>query len=292
MPKLSTVFSKKTALATKARPRFSVKPPPRKLLIKPPADWSFPRRTIMVVGVQRSGTTYLCGLMTGTGVLGRPDEYLHTRRALRIDPQRGDDVAFQLSLPNTLGRTENGTAALKLFPFNIDRIFRQANLFDFYPDPVFIFVRRRDTVSQAVSYARALQTGGWRSNEPVQEKPRYSAHEIHGALVDLMISEARWKAYFARNGIEPLELFYEDILGNEERSLREIARHADLEEVEHPLHFEPVNLSVQRDEISAEWRARFLAERADPNWLERRPRKYIQPTLKKFLKLLRGNLYS
>lgn len=255
-------------------------------LIHPPADWDFPRRTIMIVGLPRSGTNYLCGAMANTGVLGQPVEFFNPEVASKYDARRRHDTAFQLTLPNTFGRSDNAIAAVKFFDYNLDDISRQANLLDFYPNPVFVYVHRRDILGQAISLARGLQTGRWTSHRAAEREPHYSADRIHGALLNLMISEARWKAYFARNEIEPLEVCYEDLLGNEETVLREIARRAGLDASEGPITFQPPDLSVQRDALTAEWRARFIAERADPNWLERPARKRVSRTPRNLIRFL------
>lgn len=240
----------------------------RKDLIHPPADWDFPRRTIVVTGMQRAGTNYLCSLIAKTGVLGRPTEYFTRGVALRHDPVRGNDIAVKVAFPNTVGRTPNGVAAMKLFPFNWDEIAPNVNLFEFYPDPVFIHASRRDLLGQAISFARALQTGQWDTTNVQQFEPRFSAGAIHEALMSLVVGEARLRAYFARNRIVPIEVVYEDLLGNEAAVLGEIARRVGLDEADCRFDVPATDLKVQRDDLSADWRARFLRECGDPNRLE------------------------
>jgi LPS sulfotransferase NodH len=271
MSKFEWLFRARTGPAKRMRAtRVPIlKRPVRNDLIHPPADWDFPRRTIMIVGMPRSGTNYLCRAMANTGVLGHPVEAFVPEVASQYDARRGHDATFQLTLPNTVGRSDNAIAAVKIFTFNLDQISRRANLLDFYPNPVFVYMHRRDILGQAISFVRGLQTWRWISHDAEEREPQYSADQIHGALMKLAISEARWKAYFARNDIEPLEVCYEDLLGNEEAVLREIARRVGLDASEGPITFQAPDLSVQRDALTAEWRARFIAERADPNWLER-----------------------
>lgn len=245
----------------------------------------------MVVGMPRSGTNYLCRLMKSTGVLGCPEEFFNPPVALRYDAQRGYDLVFRVMLPNTAGRSANNVAAVKAFDYNFDKFQTRLNILDFYPDPVFVYVRRRDMLGQAVSFARALQTGEWTSQHDPQHQPRYSADAIHGALMDLVIQQARWDAFFARNEVAPLEVCYEDLLGNEASVLREIARRVGLGEDEGRIPFEQPTLSVQRDELSADWRARFVAERADLGWLEKPVRRlsgWRKP--KRLVRLLLGEL--
>lgn len=270
---------------------FTVMPPVRERLIHPPADWDFPRRTIIITGLPRSGTTYLGELMTCSGILGRPDEYFNRDNASWYDARRGDDVAFQLTLPNTVGRSENGIASTKIFARQFDRICRHANLLEFYPDPVFVHVRRRDILGQAVSLARARQTDAWSSKRTPKSEPHFSAEFIHEGLMDLMFQQARWTAYFARNCIRPLEIWYEDLSGNEESILRQIAGLANLDEAGGRINFEQPDLSVQSDKLNAEWRERFIAERGDPNWVEGGIRRRSRGKLRKLIRFLRGKPY-
>jgi LPS sulfotransferase NodH len=252
-------------------------------LIHPPADWNFPRRTIMIVGMPRSGTSYFCQAMMSTGVLGRPTEFFDSKVAAEYDTGRAHDVAFRLTLPNTYGRSDNAIAAVKFFDYSLDDISRQANIMDFYPNPIFVYMHRRDILGQALSLARAEQTRSWKSDLTAEREPYYSADEIHRALLKTVTSEARWKAYFARNDIEPLDLCYEDMLGNEATILREIARRAGLDASEASITLESPDLPVQRDALTAKWRARFIAERADLNWIERYARKRVSHKPRNFI---------
>ena len=73
---------------------------------------------------------------------------------------------------------------------------------------------------------------------------------------------ARWQFYFAKNGIEPLELWYEDVAASPAAAVERVAR---LVGIPAPPLPEPsrLTLRIQRDEVSEAWRARFLAESAD-----------------------------
>ena len=77
---------------------------------------------------------------------------------------------------------------------------------------------------------------------------------------------SQWEAFFARTGIQPLRITYERFL--EDRS-GHVGRIANLVGVENPVIDERrIDLAMQRDAVTEEWRQRFRAENGDPNVLD------------------------
>jgi len=84
--------------------------------------------------------------------------------------------------------------------------------------PKYIWMRRRNRVQQAVSWAIAEQTRVW--IQKMGEKPRLGARprfdfDVIDDLYNLIVAyEAGWANYFRENHIEPLILFYEDVVAS------------------------------------------------------------------------------
>ena len=77
---------------------------------------------------------------------------------------------------------------------------------------------------------------------------------------------AQWEAFFARTGIKPLRIVYERFL--EDRSSY-VGLVADLMDVEDPVVDQRrVDVAIQRDAVTEEWKQRFRAENGDPNVLD------------------------
>jgi LPS sulfotransferase NodH len=147
------------------------------------------------------------------------------------------------------------------------------------PNPRFIHIEREDLLGQALSLVRARQSGRYVSWDAAAAEARYDRREIARALHGIAAGQARWRAYFARNGIMPLPLTYEQVATAPEGTVCAVARHIGLEE-EVAVDVGRVRSTVLRDGLSEEWRARFLAEAADLDKLD-------DPALGGWLPLLR-----
>lgn len=238
----------------------------------PPADWFAPGRTIAVVGAARSGSTLLCSLMAQTQQLGRPDEFFKKKPFSRWGiAKESDNIELRCRLALTEGTTPNGVCGIKLFAHHVARIQNDVALFQWFPNPSFIWIHRRDLLGQAISSAIARQTGRYR--EFYKDKgiiPEYSIDEINDLIEWSALEEARWREYFARTGINPHELDYEDLVKQPREEIRKLSDFLGI-----PVDLERVDpgkspVTVQRSNINEEWRERFLSECGDPNRVKSR----------------------
>ncbi|HXH21580.1 MAG TPA: Stf0 family sulfotransferase [Dehalococcoidia bacterium] len=208
----------------------------------------------------RSGSNWLCQLLTSTGVLGRPLEYFNgpARRELD-DPSFPDDPRQQLDRVFTQGATANGVYGLKLFAQQRRQIEPTVDLLRDLPNVSFVFLRRRDVLGQAISWAKALQTLRYRSTQPQRGQAAYSFDAIAERLRSLDQEYADWAAYFGRHPIRPLEVYYEDMLVAPQSVVDKIAKLVGVNEsaIVRPTL---IDLEVQRDEATEEWRRRFFAD--------------------------------
>lgn len=200
----------------------------------------------------RSGSNLLCGKMRTTGVLGYPTEYFRHWDT----PEMAS--AERCVIAATKGRTPNGVVAFKLFPEHFDRLQAEIRLTEWFPDPVWVLLERRDLLGQAISLARAMQDGKWSSTGTATGVAEYSREQIEASLRKIVVGNARWASFFARAGIEPLRFVYEDIDGDFDSVCRAIAARLGLDEPMPPTT--DVSIKPQRDVLNDEWRARFVAE--------------------------------
>lgn len=215
----------------------------------------------------RTGSNWLCELLTSTRLLGRPLEYFDgAARRLLTDPAYPDDPAEQIQRVLTMGTTPNGVYGLKVFPWHVDRIQAQVRWTDALPNLHFVHLVRDDVLGQAISLCRVDQTGRFRSPQSESQAPWYDPEAIRRNIHLFVRANARWTAFFARAGVEPLRLVYEEIIRDPQRAadrvsdLLQIARtRVDLAQVEQ---------SMMRDEQSEDWRRRFIAEFGDTNTVD------------------------
>lgn len=217
------------------------------------------RRGYAICGEQRTGSTFLAQMLASTGRLGVPREFFSVNPMRRyVDPNYPADPEAQLGQVLPLGSTANGVYGLTVFTGHFDDA-RRIRWAERLPNLAFVHLRRRDLLGQALSLVRAQQTDQYHSHRPKAGEPLYDRGRINEALVGLARTEARWRYWFARNGLDPLMLDYEDLA---ERPLEAVGRIAVLVGVsgEVTVDFDKVANRVQRDDQTEDWRQRFLAE--------------------------------
>jgi len=216
-------------------------------------------KRIVICATERSGSTLLCEDMRATRRLGRPHEYFIPIL------EKTAPADFSKTLADTEARfaaRDRGVFSVKVmmsylpdieagfaasgwpgghgsgipYPRFLDR-FREAH---------WIWIRRRDTASQAVSREMARQTGVTHAIQDTS-KPffvrrgliRHDDTYNRQAQVDLdrVIAEIdrieaenlSWQAFFDEAGIAPFVIEYEDILEPRRETLHSIAEYCEVE---------------------------------------------------------------
>jgi len=156
--------------------------------------------------------------------------------------------------------SENGVFSIKIHYSQLVSVGGYQNFCNLFPLAKIIFLKRRNLVHQAVSYARALQTGVWISGQrPVSTEANYDYRLIDRCLRELIRDNARWHYALESYGYRYLELYFEDVKSDITKALADIA------------HFLNVNLrhsevgpyqrtSAQGDELNHQWAIRYVEE--------------------------------
>ena len=220
-------------------------------------------RGYIICAEPRSGSNLLCRLLDSTERLGKPKELFSPRRAARKILWR--DPAHGLERVIAQASTANGVYGFKVFTVQFD-IMASTHWVSRLPNVRFVQLERGDLLGQAVSYVRARQTRAFSSWRVPKGVARYDAKQIAVALARLAQNDSRWRAYFARNGIEALRLTYEEVMADPRGAVDAVAGLVGVEGVEPDLGL--MDVGVQRDVLSEEWRERFLSEAGDLDWLD------------------------
>ncbi|WP_181166006.1 MULTISPECIES: Stf0 family sulfotransferase [unclassified Mesorhizobium] len=216
----------------------------------------------------RSGSNFLCQHLSSTGVLGHPLEYFNWRgRRFFNDPTFPECIVGQVEKILTMGATPNRIYGLKIFAHQHDWISREIDWINALPNLHFVYLSRRDLLGQAVSWARAIQTGQYRSSQPANQPAVFDAELIRRQLDVLVRERARWEMFYARTGIEPLRLEYELVVANPQDAVRKVADMMGLQ-LQPNQDFSKVVIQKQRDSINLEWAHRFKLEQGNPNVLD------------------------
>lgn len=195
--------------------------------------------------------------------MGSPREYFNTYASYVYKDTIKDRYRFACNC----SITPNNVISIKLFPEHWDMINKQIDINECFPDRYWIWLRRHDLLEQAISRCIALQTSAWSSHFKPAGEPEYSTSEIVKSMKYIALSESRWRIFFSRNDITPLELWYEDIISSPEKIIMDIAKFAKIdiqpESLNSESQFEP-----QRTGLNNEWKQKFRSEVSDINYMD------------------------
>lgn len=238
-----------------------------------------PPRAYVVASLPRTGSTLLCDALWATRLAGAPQEHLNPMQLrdwslragrwpyavirgplLALVARRGLTTAqLQAHLDRVrAARSSGGLYGLKLHAHHLTRRFPSGDVEALLGPIRWIYVTREDKLSQAISWARAQQTGAWASWQRADLPPVYSRRRITRCLEQIHAGEATWEAHFTARGVTPLRLSYERLAADLQGAVR-----AALAWLEVPgadgVEVPPPRLKRQADGVSAAWRARFEA---------------------------------
>lgn len=131
-----------------------------------------------------------------------------------------------------------------------------------FPGARFVRVVRLAKVEQAVSLWTAIQTQTWRhgvETAPTQQQPVYSRKAIAHLVRYLTEHEDQWSTFFARAGVLPHAIFYEELIENWDATLRRVLHFLELPDADAIALPDPP-LQRQSDGRSREWVERYLDE--------------------------------
>ncbi len=240
-----------------------------------------PRRSYVVCTIPRSGSNLLTDGLRATRRAGVPKQFFLPKFEARYGTELGLDPIADYSgyvrgIVNTK-TTHNEVFGFKLMSWYLDdfitrlrgtRAFGDAAaddlalLRDAFPRLGFVHIQRRHKLRQALSTARALQTGVWKvqnGTTPVRE-PQFDAKLIEQSLKEAERQEKIWQYFFQRIGIEPFEVEYEKLCQDYEGTIQSVLDFLHISLPRGSRIGPPVTIR-QWDEVSRIWEERFLAER-------------------------------
>lgn len=234
-----------------------------------------PTISYIICSVQRSGNHLLCSILQSTGLAGRPDEHFFCKRNETWEKRWGSPSrAAYVERVFQKYTSPNGVFGFLVMWTYFERVIRRLRevpgnehldgphlVAAVFNQPKYIWMRRRDHVEQAVSWAMASQTKVWSQktgeNPQLDPVPQFDFDLIDKRYNQIVADEQSWENYFREHQIAPLILFYEDVIA----SNRDAAARA-LEFLGIPI---PPDLKIakpavqkQASAISEEWAASYL----------------------------------
>ncbi len=241
-----------------------------------------PRRCYVVCTIPRSGSNLLTDGLHATRRAGRPKQFFLRKAeadfATAHNLSSGEDFAAYVRDITKATAASNEVFGFKLMSWYLDeflgrlrktRAFGKTDTLDLellhnaFPHLQFVHVFRRDKLRQALSKARAVQTGLWKVQEgkTAQAEPRFDAELIEQCLRDAERQEKAWESFFQRIDVNPFRVEYERLCQHYETTIREVFDFLKISLSRRTRVGLPVTVR-QADEISRAWEERFLAERS------------------------------
>ena len=207
-----------------------------------------PRKFYMIAVTARTGSSWLCDMLTSTGVAGRPREHLWYRFS-------GEDLKSewsQFDAANPFGT--------KLVFGELTQIWKILNAADRTACRM-VWMRRKDRLAQAVSMYRARESNCWshRTGRVVPQAHRtvhFDAERIMAHHRDLETQDQQLDRWLHSHEVPFIQVWYEDLVDNAERVVNDILRFLELP-ADVPLQTE--SHARLADDISRDWIDRLRA---------------------------------
>src|SRR2546426_6898194 len=240
-----------------------------------------PRRCYVVCAIPRSGSNLLTDGLHATRQAGRPKQFFLEKFEADYGAKHGldpaKDYAGYVRGIISAKTTSNEVFGFKLMSWYLDnfltrvratRAFGDAETGDLkllqnaFPRLKFVHVFRRNKLRQALSTARALQTGLWKVQKgktPLRE-PQFDPELIEQCLKEAERQEELWQSFFLRIGIDPFHVEYERLCEDYEATIRAVLGFLRIL-LPRDARIGPAQTVRQADDISRIWEERFLTER-------------------------------
>ena len=230
-----------------------------------------------ICGTPRTGSTLFCGLLRATtvagnpesyfrdpdepmwaarwqvptGIDGRPLDYVDFVRAAVRERTTSNGVFGARVMWGTLGElVEKLLAAWRESSGNDLELLRRA-----FGQPRFIYIWRSDVVAQAVSWARAEQTGYWQRGDQARGAPKYSFDEIDRLVRTIEEHNHAWRKWFRDFEIQPFEMTFEELIADIGTIVRRVLVFLELQVP--PDHNIVLTQDPQADPVNEEWISRY-----------------------------------
>jgi len=240
-----------------------------------------PRRCYVVCTIPRSGSNLLTDGLSATRRAGMPKQFFLPKSEpryaaeLSLDPI-ADYPGYVSGIVNTK-TTRNEVFGFKLMSWYLDDFLTRlrdtrgfgdgatndlALLQNAFPRLRFVQIFRRHKLRQALSTARALQTGLWKvqKGKMTVGEPQFDGELIEQSLREAERQENMWQRFFQRIGIRPFQVEYEKLCQDYEGTIHSVLDFLQISLPRGARIGPPVTIR-QADDISRMWEERFLAER-------------------------------
>lgn len=212
----------------------------------------------IVAFVNRSGSNYLCSLLSQMGLAGPGTfEPLNAENAMVLSKPRGiKTFRDYMTMIATQHRSRSGCVTIKASCPQLNML-ANAGLFSYgQKNPKIIYSTRRNVIAQACSYVMATQTGAWNSSIKGTSPAQFDEGKILQTAAEITLLNSRFELLFDYYGFNPVRVLYEDL---EADAASQVQRIAAAYGIAAPERIGQTSIEKQVDPAKGEWEARVRA---------------------------------
>ena len=222
----------------------------------------------------RSGSNLLCNLLESSRVMGHPKEFLNLDSVILPFAQRNNllnnesQICLDTYLDNVVPKfsSKNNVFGMKLLYDQFEPYMELNVIREFIHQCKFIWLLRKDVLSQAISMYIANETNEWTSfneqtNQEQENKNRrefvdYNESKINNYLTKLAKLNLNWIEFFSVNQLDYLPVTYEDVLKNTNQVCHSICDFCEIE-TDHEFSLKQASFKKQGDDLNTRFRDAF-----------------------------------
>lgn len=184
-----------------------------------------PLRSYVIMFMARSGSSWLTSLLSGTGQLGHPEEYINPEfvRNVAKSLNSREPEGF-LALLQRRRKTANGVFGIEVRAYDVENFGPDIFFRTFGFETLFFNLWRKDLILQAVSLYRAMTTGVWHSYEGHSAPPPYDEEALEQWVALLLNAENDNLRMLLARGRRFRPLCYETMVADRAGTLRLFAQ--------------------------------------------------------------------
>lgn len=237
-------------------------------------NWRHPRRCYLVCATARSGSNFLTDGLHATRKAGRPKQFFLPKFEAEYGASHGLDPQVDFAgyvrgiIPAT--STSNEVFGFKVMGWYLHEFLERLRaafpgnsndtdlLASIFPRLKYLRMVRQNKLRQAISKARALQSGLWKIQEgnAANAEPSFDFELIAKCLQETEEDEAVWQRFYDKNGIVPHTVIYEDLCANYDVTIRSTLGFLGVK-IPSSSHLKPGTVR-QSDGLSDDWENQFL----------------------------------
>lgn len=220
-------------------------------------------RRLLILFASRCGSSYLCRVLRGTGLMGDPSELLNPNAlqqvAARYSTSTMNDTLRALVKSYS---TANGTFIAKSSPRNLALLYAigefPANLGRWN----FMLLTREDLVGQAISIVKMNLSGQRHSIHDAEKELTQDDYDFDAIVTQLNAiknSNISSEMFFKSQVIEYYHLTYERFIENIPNAIKDIGKKIGVDIPDSAIQPDQ-DLKQMRDDLTDHWRARFFED--------------------------------